>query len=72
MLVQIKNFATSNCVVLCMQTMDIGLLEEKMEESIKHIYELNSVIRMSLIEMQFIKKVTTYSYETSYFTLLLQ
>jgi hypothetical protein len=55
-----------------MQTMDIGLLEEKMEESIKHIYELNSVIRMSLIEMQFIKKVTTYSYGTSYFTLLLQ
>lgn len=28
-----------------------------MEESIKHIYELNSVVRMSLIEMQFIKKV---------------
>lgn len=32
-----------------------------MEESIKHIYELNSVVRMSLIEMQFIKKVSTSS-----------
>ena len=32
------------------------MIEEKMEESIKHIYELNSVVRMSLIEMQFIKK----------------
>lgn len=38
--------------------MDISLIEEKMEESIKHIYELNSVVRMSLIEMQFIKKVS--------------
>lgn len=38
------------------ETMDISLIEEKMEESIKHLYELNSVVRMSLIEMQFIKK----------------
>ena len=38
------------------QEMDISLIESKMEESIKHIYELNSVVRMSLIEMQFIKK----------------
>jgi len=38
------------------EAMDISLIEEKMEESIKHIYELNSVVRMSLIEMQFIKK----------------
>ncbi len=37
--------------------MDISLIEEKMEESIKHLYELNSVVRMSLIKMQFIKKV---------------
>jgi hypothetical protein len=37
--------------------MDISLIEEKMEESIKHLYELNSIVRMSLIEMQFIKKV---------------
>jgi len=38
------------------ETMDISLIEEKMEESIKHIYELNSVARMSLIEMQFMRK----------------
>ena len=38
------------------QAMDISLIEEKFEESIKHIYEINSVVRMSLIEMQFIKK----------------
>ena len=38
--------------------MDISLIEERFEESIKHIYELNSVVRMSLIEMQFIKKVS--------------
>jgi hypothetical protein len=36
--------------------MDISLVEELKEESIKHIYELNSVVRCSLIEMQFIKK----------------
>lgn len=40
------------------QSMDISLIEERYEESIKHIYELNSVVRMSLIEMQFIKKVS--------------
>lgn len=32
--------------------MDISLIEERFEESIKHIYEINSVVRMSLIEMQ--------------------
>ena len=46
--------------------MDISLIEESMEESIKHLYEWNSVVRMSLIEMQFIKKVRmimiTYCY----------
>ncbi len=31
--------------------------EYRKEASIKNIYELNSVVRMSLIEMQFIKKV---------------
>ena len=36
--------------------MDISLIEELKEESIKHIYEINSVVRCSLIEMQFIKK----------------
>jgi hypothetical protein len=36
--------------------MDISLIEQLKEESIKHIYEINSVVRCSLIEMQFIKK----------------
>jgi hypothetical protein len=39
-------------------TMDVSLIERKKEDSIKHIYEINSVVRMSLIEMQFIKKVS--------------
>jgi len=38
------------------EAMDISLIEQSKEESIKHILELNSVVRMSLIEMQFIKK----------------
>lgn len=38
------------------QAMDISLIEEQFEKSIKSIYEINSVVRMSLIEMQFIKK----------------
>jgi hypothetical protein len=37
--------------------MDISLIEQKKEESIKNILELNNIIRMSMIEMQFIKKV---------------
>lgn len=38
--------------------MDISLIEAQKEESMKTIYELNSVIRMSFIEAQFIKKVS--------------
>ena len=38
------------------QAMDISLIEEQFEEKIKSIFELDSVVRMSLIEMQFIKK----------------
>ena len=37
--------------------MDMSLIEMKKEENMKTIYEINSVVRMSLIEMQFIKKV---------------
>ena len=48
----------STSIYSFLQTMDISLIEERFEESIKHIYELNSVVRMSLIEMQFIKKVS--------------
>jgi len=38
------------------EAMDMSLIEKKKEESIKKIYEINSVVRMSLIEVQFIKK----------------
>ena len=40
------------------EIMDISLLEEKKEQNMKSLYEINSVIRMSFIEMQFIKKVS--------------
>lgn len=38
------------------EAMDISLIETKFEESIKNIFEMNSIVRMGLIEMQFIKK----------------
>ena len=37
--------------------MDMSLIEQTKEENMKSIFEINSVVRMSLIEMQFIKKV---------------
>jgi hypothetical protein len=37
-------------------TMDISLIEESKETSMKSVYNMNSVIRMSFIEAQFIKK----------------
>lgn len=45
------------------EIMDISLLEEKKEQNMKSLYEINSVIRMSFIEMQFIKKVSRVTYE---------
>ncbi len=39
------------------ETMDITLLEQKKEESMKTFYEINNVVRMSFIEMQYMKKV---------------
>jgi hypothetical protein len=39
------------------EMMDIALIEAKKEESMKSLYQLDSVIRMSLIEAQFLKKV---------------
>lgn len=36
--------------------MDMTLIEENKEESMKSVYNMNSVIRMSFIEAQFIKK----------------
>jgi hypothetical protein len=38
-------------------SMDMSLIEQTKEENMKTIFEINSVVRMSLIEMQFIKKV---------------
>jgi hypothetical protein len=35
--------------------MDISLLEKKKEESMKTFYEINNVVRMSFIEMQYMK-----------------
>lgn len=37
--------------------MDVTLIENQKEASMKNIYELNNVIRLSFIEAQFIKKV---------------
>ena len=40
------------------ETMDMALIEQKKEESLKApFYEINNVIRMSFIEMQYMKKV---------------
>ena len=41
------------------KAMDISLIEAQKEESMKSFYEINSVIRMSFIEAQFLKKVST-------------
>lgn len=38
--------------------MDLSLIENKKEESMKTFYEINNVIRMSFIEMQYMKKVS--------------
>lgn len=38
------------------ENMDVALLEQKKEESMKTFFEINNVIRMSFIEMQYMKK----------------
>lgn len=38
------------------QAMDVSLVEKTKEESMKTFYEINNVIRMSFIEMQYMKK----------------
>lgn len=38
------------------KSMDMSLIEDTKEYSIKNIFEINNIVRMSLIEMQFIKK----------------
>ena len=40
------------------QNMDVSLIEVKKEESMKTFYEINNVVRMSFIEMQYMKKVS--------------
>jgi hypothetical protein len=39
------------------ESMDVSMVERKKEESMKTFYEINNVIRMSFIEMQYMKKV---------------
>ena len=39
------------------EAMDVSLIERKKEESMKTFYEINNVIRMSFIEMEYMKKV---------------
>ena len=40
--------------------MDMSLIEATKEHSIQNILEINSIYRLSLIEMQFIKKVSIF------------
>jgi hypothetical protein len=39
------------------EAMDVSLIERKKEECMKTFYEINNVIRMSFIEMEYMKKV---------------
>ncbi len=39
------------------QSMEMSLIEATKENSIQNILEINNIYRLSLIEMQFIKKV---------------
>lgn len=40
------------------EAMDISLIEQKKTESMKTFFEINNVIRMSFIEMQYMKRVS--------------
>lgn len=40
------------------ENMDCSLIEVRKEESMKTFYEINNVVRMSFIEMQYMKKVS--------------
>lgn len=40
------------------EAMDVSMVERKKEESLKTFYEINNVVRMSFIEMQYMKKVS--------------
>jgi hypothetical protein len=43
------------------EAMDVTLIERKKEESMKTFYEINNVVRMSFIEMQYMKRVSRYN-----------
>ena len=46
------------------EAMDVTLLEQKKEEYLKSaIYELNNIVRLSFIEMQYMKKVSLFPHE---------
>ena len=45
--------------------MDVSLIEQKKEESMKTFYEINNVVRMSFIEMQYMKKVSSQCFTKS-------
>jgi hypothetical protein len=40
------------------EAMDMSLIEQKKEEGMRTFYEINNVVRMSFIEMQYMKKVS--------------
>jgi hypothetical protein len=40
------------------EAMDVSLVERKKEESMRAFYEINNVVRMTFIEMQYMKKVS--------------
>jgi hypothetical protein len=40
------------------EAMDMTLIENRKQESMKSVFSINEVIRMSFIEMQFMKKVS--------------
>lgn len=42
--------------ILIAENMDISLIERKKTESMKSLFEIQSAVRLSFIEMQFIKK----------------
>jgi hypothetical protein len=41
------------------EAMDMSLIELKKEEGMRTFYEINNVVRMSFIEMQYMKKVSS-------------
>ena len=41
------------------EALDMSLIEQKKAESMKTFFEINNVIRMSFIEMQYMKRVRT-------------